>query len=94
MKVRNTHAPFHLTYTAIMYTQPLQLAQLHRRGPDAVSSLDVEVGSSLVGLHGTVLHMRGPLTRQPLVSQNGDALLWNGEVYDGLKVTVAHSLLE
>ena len=31
---------------------------------------------------GCVLHMRGPLTAQPVLSENGDWLLWNGEVYD------------
>lgn len=38
-------------------------------------------------LEGAVLHMRDPLTPQPLVGSGGDALLWNGEVFAGLKVT-------
>lgn len=37
-------------------------------------------------LEGTVLHMRGPLTAQPLISSSGDALLWNGEVFAGMEV--------
>ena len=60
--------------------------QIRRRGPDAVSSVDMEVGGCSVSLCGTVLHMRGQLTKQPVVSEGGNALLWNGEVYGGLKV--------
>jgi asparagine synthetase B (glutamine-hydrolysing) len=66
--------------------KPLQVDQIRRRGPDAVSSVDMEVGGCSVSLCGTVLHMRGQLTKQPVVSEGGNALLWNGEVYGGLKL--------
>lgn len=37
--------------------------------------------------HASVLHMRGPeVTEQPFESPEGDVLLWNGEIFDGLAV--------
>lgn len=34
---------------------------------------------------GTVLHLRGDqgVTRQPIVNDHGDVLLWNGEIFGG-----------
>ena len=60
---------------------------LGRRGPDAAGAHRVGVGGGMtMCLEGAVLHMRDPLTPQPLVGSGGDALLWNGEVFAGLKV--------
>ena len=60
---------------------------LRRRGPDTEGVHRVEVGGgTTLHLEGTVLHMRGPLTAQPLLSNNGDAMLWNGEVFAGMEV--------
>ncbi|CAN9498007.1 unnamed protein product [Ophioblennius macclurei] len=62
---------------------------LSQRGPD--SSRDVTVTgtdprfSCLFSAH--VLHMRGPLTPQPLEDDAGNVLLWNGEVFGGFPVT-------
>ena len=62
---------------------------LGRRGPDAASAHCVGVGGGMtMCLEGAVLHMRDLLTPQPLVGSGGDALLWNGEVFAGLKVWV------
>ncbi|KAJ2841156.1 hypothetical protein J3B02_006023, partial [Coemansia erecta] len=38
-----------------------------------------------LGAH--VLHLRGPETQsQPITAPNGDILLWNGEIFDGLNI--------
>lgn len=40
-----------------------------------------------IRFHASILHMRGAeLTKQPFMSGNGDVLLWNGEIFDGLEV--------
>ncbi|KAG2459369.1 ASND1 protein, partial [Polypterus senegalus] len=63
-------------------------AKLQRRGPDC--SRHVSRGDSGSGYEchfsGHVLHMRGPLTPQPLEDDDGNVLLWNGEVFGGLAV--------
>ena len=61
-------------------------AGLGRRGPDAEGEHYIEVGGCYLLLIGHVLHMRGSITAQPLVNEQGDALLWNGEVFSGLPV--------
>lgn len=44
--------------------------------------------------HASVLHMRGDVvTSQPFVSKDGDVLLWNGEIFDGLEVRPGLSCL-
>ncbi|GJN92383.1 hypothetical protein Rhopal_005413-T1 [Rhodotorula paludigena] len=63
------------------------------RGPDAHNTLIRHVRPSKgfhfeMRFHASVLHMRGDaLTMQPFVSDNGDVLLWNGEIFDGLEVS-------
>ena len=39
----------------------------------------------LLTFFGTVLHLRGDqgVTRQPIVNDHGDVLLWNGEIFGG-----------
>ncbi|BGP57132.1 hypothetical protein JCM8202v2_004772 [Rhodotorula sphaerocarpa] len=62
------------------------------RGPDAsgecTRQVDHDDGSKLeLRFYGSVLHMRGDtVTPQPLIAPSGDALLWNGEIFDGLEV--------
>ena len=77
-------APFLVLHVPIQHSlAPL----LGRRGPDAAGADCLGVGGGMtMHLEGSVLHMQGPLTAQPLVSSNGDALLWNGEVFAGIKV--------
>ncbi|KAI5479249.1 asparagine synthase (glutamine-hydrolyzing) [Pseudohyphozyma bogoriensis] len=42
--------------------------------------------------HTSVLHMRGTeVTPQPFVSEEGDVLLFNGEVFDGLEVSTTEN---
>lgn len=61
-------------------------------GPDFHQSITRQVelrpGSSIeLKLRASVLHMRGTtLQPQPFVAENGDVLLWNGEIFDGLDV--------
>ncbi|KAF4086578.1 hypothetical protein AMELA_G00085130 [Ameiurus melas] len=62
--------------------------RLRHRGPDRSQdvtkrSLDPDY-SCLFSAH--VLHMRGSLTPQPLEDDDGNLLLWNGEVFGGLAV--------
>lgn len=67
-------------------------------GPDAHNTLIRHVRPSKgfhfeMRFHASVLHMRGDaLTMQPFVSDNGDVLLWNGEIFDGLEVRELHVL--
>ena len=62
-------------------------AVLRRRGPDAQAEVVVgELHTTGFELHLTaaVLHMRGDACRpQPLRSDAGDVLLWNGEIFGG-----------
>lgn len=62
--------------------------KLRKRGPDCSQDLTETVSdpgySCLFSAH--VLHMRGVLTPQPLRDEDGNILLWNGEVFDGLTV--------
>ena len=58
---------------------------IRNRGPEALHWSCV--GDRDAELIGAVLHMRGKETvPQPLLSETGDALLWNGEVFSGLDV--------
>ncbi|KAF9194717.1 hypothetical protein BGZ51_007944 [Haplosporangium sp. Z 767] len=65
-----------------------------RRGPSAqdvhtVSLAQDEISNraGLMTFYGAVLHLRGDfVTRQPHVSETGNVLLWNGEVFDGIFV--------
>lgn len=62
--------------------------KLKNRGPnssqDITETLSNPNCSILFSAH--VLHMRGCLTPQPLQDENGNMLLWNGEVFGGLTV--------
>uniref|UniRef100_A0A1A8E1F4 Asparagine synthetase domain-containing protein 1 n=2 Tax=Nothobranchius kadleci TaxID=1051664 RepID=A0A1A8E1F4_NOTKA len=61
---------------------------LQRRGPD--SSRDITITGAPSSYHclfsAHVLHMRGPLTTQPLQDDVGNVLMWNGEIFGGLPV--------
>ncbi|KAL8586125.1 hypothetical protein ACOMHN_065088 [Nucella lapillus] len=60
---------------------------LPRRGPDMQKGLMHRLWSGVRALFaGFVLHLRGSLTPQPLASDDGDLLLWNGEIFDGIEV--------
>lgn len=63
---------------------------LKNRGPDIQGCEHVNISeSSGIILHGTTLHMRGVKpTTQPLNDIHGNFLLWNGEIFDGIKVRV------
>ena len=41
-----------------------------------------------LSLVGTVLHLRGSKTPQPLEDEYGNILLWNGEIFGGIEVYV------
>lgn len=61
---------------------------LKRRGPNSSQDLTVSGTNScyhcLFSAH--VLHMRGLLTPQPVQDNDGNILLWNGEIFGGLSV--------
>lgn len=61
------------------------LPVLLHRGPDSHHQCSTSVGETSLTLHlyGTVLHLRGALTPQPLVSSSGHMFLWNGEIFGG-----------
>ncbi|XP_066541906.1 asparagine synthetase domain-containing protein 1 isoform X1 [Hoplias malabaricus] len=62
--------------------------RLRNRGPDCSQDITKKVSDPsynyLFSAH--VLHMRGVLTPQPLQDDDGNVLLWNGEVFGGLRV--------
>ncbi|XP_071954072.1 asparagine synthetase domain-containing protein 1-like isoform X2 [Antedon mediterranea] len=73
-------------------TLSLEIADLRellkRRGPDYSSEKCINLSAE--SLHaiffGCVLHFRGKLTAQPLQDLHQNVLLWNGEIFAGIKV--------
>ena len=64
-----------------------QQCKLTRRGPDAQAHLEVPLTETLKArFYGTTLHFRGDLTPQPLKDEEGNILLWNGEIFGGIEV--------
>jgi len=56
------------------------------RGPDANSSVELQIDDCMVRLTlmASVLHIRGKsVTPQPLCDEQGNILLWNGEIFGG-----------
>ena len=61
------------------------------RGPDEVSNYSIQVKNAFnetftLYFVGSVLHLRGKLTKQPKVKEHvgcSDVFLWNGEVFGG-----------
>ncbi len=66
------------------------LPPLQRRGPDHTDKKDCSIksdnGQFCLSLVGTVLHLRGSKTPQPLEDECGNVLLWNGEIFGGIEV--------
>ncbi|KFP69284.1 Asparagine synthetase domain-containing protein 1, partial [Acanthisitta chloris] len=64
------------------------LCCLKRRGPDSSQQLIKSVSdlSYECLFSGHVLHMRGPVTPQPLEDANNNIFLWNGEIFNGVHV--------
>ena len=63
-------------------------SRLENRGPDSSSycTVDLSDGTQIM-FSGYVLHLRGDdLVTQPASHSNGDILLWNAEVFGGMKV--------
>ena len=61
---------------------------LDQRGPDRQSSHIGRLSQQLSYLaRGCLLWMRGDsATSQPAINEDGDLLLWNGNLFDGIKV--------
>jgi ectoine hydroxylase-related dioxygenase (phytanoyl-CoA dioxygenase family) len=60
---------------------------LQRRGPDIQGIKKVKVNDYECGyFFGCTLHFRGCPTQQPLLLEDGSALLWNGEIFHGFQV--------
>jgi asparagine synthetase B (glutamine-hydrolysing) len=61
---------------------------LKHRGPDDFSEYKIDVGCKwTVNFAGSVLWMQGlELTTQPLIDDECNFLLWNGDVFNGLMV--------
>ena len=66
------------------------LPYLQRRGPDHVGKKEYLAQTARGRIHlalvGTVLHLRGHKTPQPLEDEHGNILLWNGEIFGGIQV--------
>ena len=66
------------------------LPHLQRRGPDHIGKKDFSITNNhrnvCLSLVGTVLHLRGTKTPQPLEDECGNVLLWNGEIFGGIEV--------
>ena len=64
---------------------------IRNRGPDSYEEYEFMDGSCKT--ISSVLHMRGEeIHKQPLVSNNGDVFLWNGEVFGGVHVNIICSI--
>lgn len=62
---------------------------LFRRGKDFNSNLTISINDTNVYFESWVLHMRGEeVGTQPVLTPGGNVLIWNGEIYDGLEVTL------
>lgn len=68
---------------------------INARGPDSLRTHKVRIGILEGNTHhflelsftSSVLHLRGKdVTVQPLVSESGDILCWNGEIWNGLEM--------
>ncbi|XP_005097947.1 asparagine synthetase domain-containing protein 1 [Aplysia californica] len=60
---------------------------LRNRGPDVSRRHFLTLREGLQGcMQGCVLHLRGQLTPQPVTDDDGNALLWNGEIFGGIPV--------
>lgn len=58
---------------------------IQHRGPDCFQCY--KMAEFDIAFMGSVLSLRGSeITEQPLISSLGDIFIWNGEVFDGLKV--------
>jgi asparagine synthetase B (glutamine-hydrolysing) len=59
---------------------------LTRRGPTAQSEMKIAFAAFSLIFYGSVLHIQGnDCVPQPVVDEDGNILLWNGEVFDGLE---------
>ena len=63
------------------------------RGPDSLQTHRIQLPASdsqpslELTFTSSVLHLRGnEVTVQPLISEEGDILCWNGEVWDGIEI--------
>ena len=60
---------------------------LQRRGPDKSKSIELHVAKYKITFAASVLHMQGiNVTEQPAVSNTGNLLLFNGEIFGGIEV--------
>ncbi|XP_067994000.1 asparagine synthetase domain-containing protein 1 [Melanerpes formicivorus] len=64
------------------------LCCLRRRGPDSSQQLIKTVSEPFYEclFSGHVLHLRGPVTTQPLEDVSNNVFLWNGEIFNGVHV--------
>lgn len=62
------------------------LYNLRRRGPNSSKHLLKSDDNYQCLFSGHVLHLRGALTVQPVEDERGNVFLWNGEVFNGIKV--------
>ncbi|XP_021014093.1 asparagine synthetase domain-containing protein 1 [Mus caroli] len=62
------------------------LRNLRRRGPSSSRQLLKSAVNYQCLFSGHVLHLRGVLTIQPVEDEHGNVFLWNGEVFNGVKV--------
>ncbi|XP_054237046.1 asparagine synthetase domain-containing protein 1 [Indicator indicator] len=64
------------------------LCCLRRRGPDSSQQMIKTVSDPFYEclFSGHVLHLRGPVTPQPLEDASSNVFLWNGEIFSGLHV--------
>ncbi|KAF1608708.1 UNVERIFIED_CONTAM: Asparagine synthetase domain-containing protein 1, partial [Eudyptes pachyrhynchus] len=62
------------------------LHNLRRRGPNSSRQLLKSAVNYQCLFSGHVLHLRGVLTIQPVEDEHGNVFLWNGEVFNGVKV--------
>ncbi|CAG8830078.1 36856_t:CDS:2, partial [Racocetra persica] len=58
-----------------------------QRGPDSQDQFSESLDNFELDFFGAVLHLRGKsVIKQPLIDNDQNVLLWNGEIFDGLEV--------
>lgn len=67
---------------------------LEHRGPDKSQHHVFPLSRNSQGvMQGYVLHLRGTLTPQPVTDDEGNSLLWNGEIFGGIQVLIISKVI-
>lgn len=70
-------------------TDEFLVHQVSCRGPDSLRTIRAHAHGQHLSFTASVLHLRGTqVTLQPIKSDTGDTLCWNGEAWEGLDIGI------